>query len=360
MMLRKGGIRVAVEVLVIEPVSDEALAEIARVDSGLAVIDARGWFDEEIRRTWPERAVARYLGRRPSPNVTQADRDRALGSAEVVLGGWPYPLDLRSRAPRLRWFHQRPAGASNLLLGDLWESDVTVTTSRGHGNTRPMAEYVLACFLHFARGFQQAEIDSKRAEFDHRAYRPISVAGKTVCVIGAGGIGAAVAELCHAVGMRVIGTRRSSAGKGELPLGFERIAPASELHALLSESGFVVVCCPWTKETTKLINAEAFSAMPEGTVFVNVARGEIVDEQALLEALRHERLRGVALDVYTGEFERPPDPRLWQNDRVLLTPHVSGGTDVPRHRGVELFCHNLRAYLDGRPLENVVDWDRGY
>jgi phosphoglycerate dehydrogenase-like enzyme len=93
---------------------------------------------------------------------------------------------------------------------------------------------------------------------------------------------------------------------------------------------------------------------------VNVARGEIIDEAALIEALAAGTLRGVGLDVYEGEFEHAPDPRLWQDERVLITPHVSGGADVAQHRAVELFCQNLRAYLDGRSLVNVIDWQRGY
>ena len=110
------------------------------------------WFDVELRETWPPWTVQRYLGQRSGPISSRQERDRLLASAEIVLGGFPFPLDLRTRTPRLRWFHQLPAGASNLLRGDLWGSDVIVTTSRGYGNTRPMAEYVLASLLHFARG----------------------------------------------------------------------------------------------------------------------------------------------------------------------------------------------------------------
>jgi phosphoglycerate dehydrogenase-like enzyme len=93
---------------------------------------------------------------------------------------------------------------------------------------------------------------------------------------------------------------------------------------------------------------------------VNISRGEIVDEEALLQALAAGRLRGVALDVYEGEFERPPDSRLWNDERVIMTPHVSAGTDVSEHRGVNLFCENLTRYLEGLPLKNVIDWERGY
>ena len=348
------------DVLVIQPVTDEALVRIAEVDRRLNVIDARGWFDSEIRDTWPQYTVRRYLENHQCPAITRQECDRLLSTAEIIFGGWPYPLDLRGRAPRLRWFHQLPAGASNLQRGDLWGSDVIVTTSRGYGNTRPMAEYVLAGFLHFARELHLSYRDRQHRQFDHDTYRPILLQGKTVCIVGAGGIGRDVARLCVGVGMRVFGTRRFKSSETHPPPEFSRLEGPDRLYELLGASDFVAVCCQWTPETTKLINREAFTAMKPETVLVNVARGEIIDEEALIEALEAGKLRGVALDVYVGEFEHEPDPRLWDHERVLITPHISSGTEVSQHRGVELFCDNLRAYLDRRPLKNVIDWERGY
>ena len=159
--------------------------------------------------------------------------------------------------------------------------------------------------------------------------------------------------------MRVVGTRRT-ASEADRPPGFTRLEGPDRLHDLLGESEFVAVCCQWTPETTNLIGHEAFAAMQPGTVLANVARGEIIDEAALLEALDAGILRGVALDVYVGEFEHEPDRRLWDDERVLITPHVSGIAEVQQHRGVELFCDNLQAYLEGRPLANVIDRQRGY
>jgi phosphoglycerate dehydrogenase-like enzyme len=348
------------EVLVVVPVSDDALSRIAAIDRCLHVVDARGWFDVELRETWPPWTVQRYVGQRVGPTSSRQERDRLLASAEIILGGFPFPLDLRTRAPRLRWFHQLPAGASNLLRGDLWGSDVIVTTSRGYGNTRPMAEYVLASLLHFARGLHHASRDRQRHRFDHRTYRPLPLQGKTVCVVGAGGIGQEVGRLCADAGMRVTGTRRRVAPDTVLPAGFSRLESPERLCALLEESDAVAVCCQWTPETTKLIGREAFAAMKPGAILVNVARGEIIDEEALMAALAAGKLRGVALDVYVGEFEHEPDRRLWDDERVLITPHISGGSDMRQHRGINLFCDNLRAYLDGQPRTNVVDWADGY
>jgi phosphoglycerate dehydrogenase-like enzyme len=349
-----------VEVLVMPQVSDEVLSRIQNVDSRVSIMDARGWFDVELRATWPQWTVERYLGTRKYPATSLDQRNQALASAEIVLTGWPPLKDLRARSPRLQWVHELPAGASNFLGTDLWNSDVLVTTSRGLTNRRPMAEYVLAGFLHFTRGFHLSYRDQGRHRFDHLTYDPVIVRDKTVCVVGAGGIGQEVAKLCSGAGMRVVGTRRQVAPGAPLLAGFARLESSHLLFDLLGESEFVAVCCPWTKETTHLIGKTAFAAMKPGTVLVNIARGEIVDEAALLDALAQGKLRGVALDVYDGEFERPPDARLWDDERVVITPHVSALADVSEHGGVKLFCDNLARFLQRLPLQNVIDWQRGY
>jgi len=350
----------AVNVLAIQRVSAADRARIEAIDPAVRLTDAGGWFDGEIRETWPAYASARYLPANSAGSGTRMERDRLLAEAEIILGGWPFPLDLRARSPQLKWFHQRPAGASNLRMGDLWGSDVLVTTSRGSGNTLAMAEYAIAGILHFAKALDRAILDRAAGALDHRSYRPLLLADKTVCVIGVGGIGRDVGRLASGLGMRVIGTKRHPAATAPLPDGFQRIGGAGDLDAFLAESDFVVVCCQWTPETTNLINRERLAIMRPGSVLVNVARGEIVDEAAVGEALEQGRLRGVVLDVYVGEFEHPPPERLWRDPRVLVTPHVSGASDQSRHGAINVFCTNLRAYLDGQPLQNVIDWELGY
>src|SRR5262245_28487131 len=349
-----------VNVLTIARLRPGELAMIEAVDPAVRLVDAGGWFDGEMRATWPAYTSERYLGRNANGTGTREERNRLLAEAEVIIGTFPFPLDLRARSPRLKWFHQRPAGASNLAVGDLWGSVVLVTTSRGFGNTLAMAEYALAGIVHFAKGLHRAGVDRDANSFDARAYRPLQVEGKTACIVGAGGIGVDVSRLCAALGMRVVGTRRQPQAGEALPTGFSEMGGPGDLDRFLKESHFVVVCCQWTPETTRLFNGDRFAAMKADSVLVNVARGEIVDEDALVEALERGHLRGAALDVYVGEFERPPPPRLWSNPRVLITPHTSAVTDANRHRGVDLFCDNLRAWLVGQPLQNVIDWERGY
>lgn len=348
------------DVLTIQRISAADRARIESIDQSIRLTDAGGWFDGEYRETWPAFSASRYLAPGATGRGTREERDRVLAEADVILGGWPFPLDLGSRAKRLKWFHQRPAGASNLRIGDLWGSDVMVTTSRGSGSVLAMAEYAIAGILHFAKGLDRAVIDRADGTFDHRAYRPLLLDGKTLCVVGAGGIGREVGRLGGALGMRVIGTRRQPVAGEPLPMGFSALGGAADIDRFLAESDFVAVCCQWTPETTNLINAARLAAMKPGVVLVNVARGEIVDEAALIDALSRGHLRGVVLDVYVGEFERPPPETLWRDPRVLITPHVSGFADDNRHGAIDLFCENLRAYLDGKPLRNVIEWDRGY
>jgi phosphoglycerate dehydrogenase-like enzyme len=347
-------------VLTLQRISDRDRTRIEAVDPAVRLTDAGGWFDGEYRETWPAYTATRYLAPGATGSGTREERDRLLADAEIILGGWPFPLDLRARAPKLKWFHQRPAGASNLLKGDLWGSDVTVTTSRGVGSTLAMAEYAVAGILYVAKSFHHAIIDRDAGVFSPRTYRPLLLEGKTVCVVGAGGIGLEVGRLCAALGMRVVGTRRHPRPDQPLPPGFSEVGGAGDLDRFLPDSDIVVICCQWTPETNRLFDKDRFAAMKPGSVLVNVARGEIIDEDALADALARDHLRGVVLDVYVGEFERPPMARLWSDPRVLITPHVSGASDQDRHGAIELFCDNLRACIRGEPLRNVIDWERGY
>ena len=349
-----------IDVLNIQRLRAAERRRIEAVDPAVRLTDAGGWFDGEYRETWPAYTVARYLAPDAMGQGSRAERDRLLGEAEVILGGWPFPLDLRARAPRLKWFHQRPAGASNLLRGDLWGSDIVVTTSRGLGSTLAMAEYALAGILYFARGLDRAVLDRAAGAFAPRAYRPLLLDGKTVLVVGAGGIGREAGRLCAALGTRVLGTRREVPPNEPLPSGFSAVGTASDLDRFLPEADFVVISCQWTPQTTRLFDRRRFAAMRQGSILVNVARGEIVDEDALADALNRDHLRGVVLDVYVGEFEHLPPAQLWSDPRVLVTPHISGASDEDRHGAIDLFCENLRAYLGGRPLRNVIDWERGY
>tara|TARA_B100000676_G_scaffold308200_1_gene368447 strand:+ start:4534 stop:5577 length:1044 start_codon:yes stop_codon:yes gene_type:complete len=339
----------------LKPADAEA---IRAIDPSIKLTEAGGWFDGEFKETWPAGTARRYV---PGEGAgTRGERDALLAEADIVVSGFPYPMDLYARAPRLRWMHQTPAGASNLRNGDIWGKPVLVTTSRGLGEVLAIAEYAISGLLYVAKGFDIAVDQRARGELSHPDYSAVSaLRGKTLCVIGAGGIGREVGRLGHALGMRVVGTRNTLT-LSEADACFERIVPPPNLHAELALSDFVAVCCQWTDATTNLLDDAAFAALKPGAAIVNVARGEIIDEDALVRALAADRIRGAVLDVYVGEFEGPPRTEFQQDPRVLLTPHTSNKTDASDRGDQALFRDNLRRFLNGEALLNQVDWTRGY
>lgn len=349
-----------ISILGIQHTSAADQAAIRSVHSDIRFTDAGGWFDGELRDTWPDFTCTRYLAPEATGHGTLAERNDLLRVAEIILGGWPYPKDLRSRAQSLKWFHQRNAGASNLIHGDLWKSDVVVSTGRGAGNSRAIAEYTIAGLLYFAKSLHRPAQEKTDRSLDHRAYQPLLLAGKTLCVVGAGGIGRQIALLASGLGMKVLGIRRNPSSQGALPAGFSAIGGTADIDDYLEQSDCVAVACQLTEETTHLFNRKSFAKMKTGAILVNVARGEIVDENALLDALDTGQLRGAVLDVYDGEFFHEPPARLWDHPAVMITPHVSASDDQNTSTAMDVFCRNIAAYIEDRPMENVIDWERGY
>ena len=353
-----------VEVVAVSLLAEEDQRRIEAVDPCIHVTNAGDWFDGEIAETWPAQ-TARNFADRKGKAPPKAERDAVLAKAEIIALGFPYPLDLRARSPKLKWVHQRNAGANNLWRGDLWRSDVMVTTTRGEVAPYPIAEYAVAGLLYAARDFNQATVDRAAGAFNRAKYAPVLLAGKTVCIVGAGGIGIIAGKLLAGLGMTVLGVRHTLRPKDPLPEGFSEMRGQDGLLDMLSRSNAAVIACQLTEGTKNLMNAAAFAAMRPGSLIVNVARGEVVDETALLDALDSGQLKGAVLDVYAGEYDGPPPPRLWNHPGVLITPHNSpragaSGPGLGTGMGIRIFCENLRAYLDGRALMNLIDWDRGY
>jgi phosphoglycerate dehydrogenase-like enzyme len=346
-----------VEVVSLARLSPDEIRRIEAVDPRLKVSEVSEWYDGEIRERWPAQ-MTRNLPQPKSQPPAKAERDAALAKAEIIIAGYPYPMDVQARSSRLKWFHQRAAGANNLWYGDMWGAKCTVTTGRGNVGPKAIAEYCVAALFYFARDFRQAEADKAHAKFDRGLYTFSMVSGSTVCIVGAGGIGQEAGKRLAALGARVVGTRRDPTGP--LPEGFSELRGPDELHALLGQSDAAILCVQLTQATKGLMNRAAFQAMKKGAILINIARGEVVDEDALVEALTSGHLGGAMLDVYIGENDHPPPSELWSHPRVLITPHNSGRGDPVRSFGMDVFCDNLRAYLDGRPLANVIDWERGY
>jgi phosphoglycerate dehydrogenase-like enzyme len=288
----------------------------------------------------------------------------AVRGAEVYLGlGLPRELLLAAlKEPGgLRWVHTGAAGVGSLLHPELVQRDIVLTNSAGI-HAEPMAETVLAMMLHFSRGIDYAVAAQRRRSWDTASYERVDsgvreLNGATVGIIGYGGIGRAVARRARALGMTALALRRRAEAEPDDQATI--LTGADALPQLLSGSDIVVVCLPATAETRGLLGAAELAQMREGAVLINVARGGIIDEAALLLELESGRLRGAALDVFSEE-PLPPESPLWDAPRLLILPHVSATTPHFWDRQAMLILDNLDRYAEGRPLRNVVDPTAGY
>ena len=307
--------------------------------------------------------VLRATTRFPSERQAATPREEiaaALEDAEVLFSFWGGAIRhlVRADAPpaALRWVQLSSAGADRVDAGLITEAGLTFTTARGL-HAVPIAEFALTYMLMFVKGWPRLWRSQMAGEYD-RTVVPGELAGKTVGIVGMGTIGAELARRSRALGCRVLGMRRSFTERGPDEVADEAVPPA-DLDYLLAESDFVVIAAPLTEQTRGLIGAEQLRTIGPRSYLLNVARGELVDEAALIEALRAGTIAGAALDV----FEREPLARaspLWELDNVILTPHVTGGVEDYNARATPIFCDNLRRYLAGEPLRNVVDPARGY
>lgn len=248
--------------------------------------------------------------------------------------------------PALRWVQGPNAGYDHPIWSELVERDVIYTRAANIW-TEPMAQYITAWMLAWAQGLGGQWLRSQHHEWNQ--VTPDDLTGRTVGIIGYGGIGAATARIAQAIGMKVLATRRTPGGAAPVDAMF----PPDRLHEVLAAADYVVLCCPLTEATTDLIGAAEFAAMGPGTVLINVARGEVVVEEALTDALTSGTIRGATLDV-TREEPLPPDSPLWDLPNIVITPHQSGEGPRSQERLDALFLENLRRYVVGDELLNVV------
>jgi len=296
----------------------------------------------------------------------------AAGGCEVILT-FRVPDDLIARVPNLKWVQLLSAGADHALRGGLKGCPVPVTTASGVHAT-PIAEYSLASMLAWAHRLHQTTRGQVRREWVRRGLNFMSLMdvlrGKTLGIVGYGSIGRETARLARAFGMRILALKRDPenirdegwcpAGlgdpEGKIPEKF--FGPAQRL-AMLAESDYVVVTLPGTTHTEKFIGAEEIAAMKPHAYIVNIGRGRVIDEAALIAALKAKKIGGAGLDVFEVE-PLPSTSELWDIEEAILTPHVSGDFREYFDVACELFADNLARFCAGRPLLNVVDPDAGY
>ena len=318
---------------------------------------------KEIRWTVGDDELRAAQARFPAVELVRVTEDDALPAAlddADIFFGFHFPPELFATAERLRWIHSAAAGIEANLFPAVVASDVVLTNAAGlHAINIPEHAIALVCAL--ARNLHVAQRLKAERRWDRYTviasgggFRPL--VDSHLAVLGAGAIGLGVARLGRALGMRVRVLRR----RPELAVpDAEAVVGREGLHALLGWADFVVVATPLTADTHHLIDAAALAAMPSSAHLVNVGRGEIVDDAALIEALRSGAIAGAGLDVFAEE-PLPPDSPYWTLDGVILTPHVSGYLPDFFARAFSIFLDNLERFQDGRPLRNVVDKRLGY
>lgn len=295
-------------------------------------------------------------GARPSEEAVDAIRD-----AEVYFGfGISRSLYLEARS--LRWVHSAAAGVGSALFPEMVAGGVSLTNSAGVHAT-PIAEHVVGGILHFLRMFDVAVSRQRSGRWDKQPFvgadsRIREIGDTRVLVVGAGGLGQAVAVRLTALGARCTGLRRRP--ELGIPAGFERVAGLEVLDEELPNADVLVLTVPQTSATRGIMTAARLDRLPREAIIVNVARGALVDEAALAAALGAGRIRGAVLDVFADEPLSRSSP-FWGLESVLLTPHVSAVSPARFwDREVELFADNWHRYVRGEPLRNLVDKQSGY
>lgn len=285
-------------------------------------------------------------------DATQTARFRAALGAADILFDLPSPEDL-PYATKLRWVQTTSTGVGQGVakLG-LDKSDVLITTARGV-HAGPLAEFVIMSLLAHFRGLAYLQVEQRARRWIRTCGE--EVAGRTIVTIGAGDLALGVARVAKALGMTTIAVARH-AGKPRTHGFFDEVVATADMHAVLTRADAVVVTVPHTAETTGLIDAAAFAAMPRGCAMVNIGRGIVVDEAAMIAALRSGQLGYAALDVAAVEPLAADSP-LWDMENVLISPHSASTVTSENRKITDIFCDNLRAYLDGRlaDMRNVLD-----
>lgn len=313
---------------------------------------APAWFSERLSQEFPQLTLVRITD---NDAIAEEIRD-----TEITLASSLQPEQFQA-ARNLRWIHSPSAAVHHLLFPELASSDVVLTNARDvHGPV--VAEHVIALIFALAKNlpaairFQQKHVWGQEISW-LTGQRPHELAGATLGLVGLGSIGRAVANHAAALGMKVIAARQHP--ESAKPESVHEVLPASRFDELLARSDYVVLAAPVTQSTQKMIGRPQLAKMKPDACLVNVSRGELIDEPALIDSLRDRKIRGAALDVFEKE-PLPADSPLWDLENLLITPHTAGMTEKLWERHYALFSENLRRYLSGQPLLALVDKQSGY
>lgn len=309
----------------------------------------------DLEDHWKEQFIRRFPQVRFEFATEKGDVTERIADAEILFTK-AFPPEAMKRAGRLRWVQAGSAGVDRLLRDGLADTGVILTNASGaHGI--PMAELILSMMFSFATRLHDLVYAQPKREWIKLRVRrtKFELDGQKLCVVGLGDIGGTLARKAKALGMHVAGVRRTPAPFA----GIDEILLPDQLMEILPEIDHLALCLPLTSATRRIIGEKELRAMKPSAFLYNVGRGASVDQDALLAALVEGRLAGAGLDV-TDPEPLPPDSPLWDMPQVILTQHTSGSSPFNSERLVEIFSDNLKRFLQGKPLNNVVSLDHGY
>ena len=287
--------------------------------------------------------------------ATEEEALREIVDADAVFGPRVTPALIRN-AKQLRWIQVGNVGVEGLMFPELVDSDTVLANARGTTAVN-IAEHVMGLILAFARTLNITIRRQLEKVWEARVNMPVlEIAGETLGIIGLGSIGLQVARRAAAFDMRILAVDPTQTEK---PEDVESLWRLDRLHDLLRQSDFVAICCPLTPETERMMGAAEFRSMKQTAFLINIARGRIVDQGALVAALQAKEIAGAGIDA-TDPEPLPQDSPLWEMGNVIITPHHAGQSPKAGARVFELFCENLKRFVAGEPLLNVVDKSRWY
>jgi phosphoglycerate dehydrogenase-like enzyme len=308
--------------------------------------------------------TARYPADHYNTIVRTAEQEarwRALLSqADILFDFDPgHREDLPECAPRVRWVQASSAGIGQLVRRMRYAERMpnTVFTTASGIHAVPLAEFCALAMLTFSRGLLVSLAQQREKRWER--FAGSDLAGRTLGIVGVGKIGVEVARVARALRMNVVGVKRTIGRVDPAALHLHALYPPEQLHELLRQSEFLVLATPHTDATERLIGAHELAALPRGAVVINIGRGAVLDEAALVAALQSGHLGGAALDVFETE-PLPPASPLWAMPNVLVSPHSGSTSDRENARLTDLFCENIRRYVAGAPLLNVLDVEQLY
>jgi phosphoglycerate dehydrogenase-like enzyme len=283
--------------------------------------------------------------------ATDADGAAKLADADGAISP---PAQLLSGAKNLKWVQTSSAGVER--YAPLLKDRPVVLTNCKIVQGPNIADHAMALLLVLTRDLHSVIPNLPKEEWTRSAYRGVELSGKTAVIIGVGGIGMQIAQRAHAFGMNVIGVDPKDISYTYF---LKKVVPPDRLDTVLPEANVVFVSAPLTAQTKGMMGDKQFQLMKQNSYFVAVSRGELYSTDALMKALDSKRLAGAGLDV-TNPEPLPKGHPLWKFRNVVITPHIAGSSDVVSGRRLELYKENIRRFLSGEPMLNVVDKERGY